>query len=94
MHPGLADLITVLQLERIEDDIFRGDSRDIGSAQVFGGQGLGKVVGTIHGALQHGSVLDVGLGDRQTTADGHGTQQSGKGSVEPRQRNDQHRRQP
>jgi acyl-CoA thioesterase-2 len=49
MHPVLADLITLLQLERIEDDIFRGDSRDIGSAQVFGGQVLGQALS----AAQH-----------------------------------------
>lgn len=49
MHPVLADLITLLQLERIEDNIFRGDSRDIGSAQVFGGQVLGQALS----AAQH-----------------------------------------
>ncbi|MDH3364091.1 MAG: acyl-CoA thioesterase II, partial [Gammaproteobacteria bacterium] len=36
MHPVLEDLIALLKLERIEENIFRGDSRDIGSAQVFG----------------------------------------------------------
>ena len=36
MHSVLEDLIALLELERIEDNIFRGDSRDIGSAQVFG----------------------------------------------------------
>ena len=49
MHPVLDDLITLLQLERIEDNIFRGDSRDIGSAQVFGGQVLGQALS----AAQH-----------------------------------------
>ncbi len=49
MHPVLQDLITLLQLERIEENIFRGDSRDIGSAQVFGGQ----VVGQALSAAQH-----------------------------------------
>jgi acyl-CoA thioesterase-2 len=44
MHPVLEDLISLLQLERIEDNIFRGDSRDIGSAQVFGGQVLGQAL--------------------------------------------------
>src|SRR5210317_915055 len=44
MHPVLDDLITLLQLERIEDNIFRGESRDIGSAQVFGGQVLGQAL--------------------------------------------------
>ena len=49
MHPVLEDLIALLQLERIEDNIFRGDSRDIGSAQVFGGQVLGQALS----AAQH-----------------------------------------
>jgi acyl-CoA thioesterase-2 len=44
MHPVLEDLISLLQLDRIEDNIFRGDSRDIGSAQVFGGQVLGQAL--------------------------------------------------
>ena len=42
MHPVLADLLRLLALERIEDNIFRGESRDIGSAQVFGGQVVGQ----------------------------------------------------
>src|SRR5210317_1480509 len=49
MHPVLDDLITLLGLERIEDNIFRGDSRDIGSPQVFGGQVLGQALS----AAQH-----------------------------------------
>jgi acyl-CoA thioesterase-2 len=44
MHPVLADLVRLLELERIEDDIFRGESRDIGSARVFGGQVLGQAL--------------------------------------------------
>ncbi len=49
MHPVLDDLITLLRLERIEDNIFRGESRDIGGAQVFGGQVLGQALS----AAQH-----------------------------------------
>ncbi len=49
MHPVLDDLIALLRLERIEDNIFRGDSRDIGSPQVFGGQVLGQALS----AAQH-----------------------------------------
>ncbi len=48
MHPVLEDLIKLLQLERIEDNIFRGESRDIGSAQVFGGQVLGQALSAAH----------------------------------------------
>jgi acyl-CoA thioesterase II len=44
MHPVLADLLTLLKLERIEEYIFRGESRDIGSSRVFGGQVLGQAL--------------------------------------------------
>jgi acyl-CoA thioesterase-2 len=57
MHPVLADLIALLSLERIEDNIFRGDSRDIGSPQVFGGQVLGQALTaaqfTVEGRVAH-----------------------------------------
>lgn len=57
MHPVLEDLITLLKLERIEENIFRGDSRDIGSAQVFGGQVLGQALSaaqhTVEGRVAH-----------------------------------------
>jgi len=57
MHPVLDDLITLLKLEQIEDNIFRGDSRDIGSAQVFGGQVLGQALSaaqrTVEGRTAH-----------------------------------------
>jgi acyl-CoA thioesterase-2 len=40
----LEDLIKVMTLERLELDLFRGESRDIGSPQVFGGQVLGQAL--------------------------------------------------
>ncbi|MEM1091668.1 MAG: acyl-CoA thioesterase II [Pseudomonadota bacterium] len=43
-HPVLDDLISLLRLERLEDNLFRGQSRDIGSKQVFGGQVLGQAL--------------------------------------------------
>jgi acyl-CoA thioesterase-2 len=52
MHPVLDDLITLLKLERIEDNIFRGDSRDIGSAQVFGGQVLGQALSAAQNTVE------------------------------------------
>ena len=45
MHPVLADLIHLLELERLEENLFRGESRDIGSNRVFGGQVLGPELG-------------------------------------------------
>ncbi|MGB5258680.1 MAG: acyl-CoA thioesterase II [Woeseiaceae bacterium] len=57
MHPVLKDLIALLKLERIEDNIFRGDSRDIGSPQVFGGQVVGQALSaaqhTVEGRVAH-----------------------------------------
>jgi len=57
MDPVLNDLIDLLRLERIEDNIFRGASRDIGSPQVFGGQVLGQALSaaqtTVEGRVAH-----------------------------------------
>lgn len=57
MHAVLKDLIALLKLERIEENIFRGDSRDIGSPQVFGGQVLGQALSaaqhTVDGRIAH-----------------------------------------
>lgn len=57
MNPVLADLLALLDLERIEENIFRGESRDIGSAQVFGGQVLGQALAaayrTVDGRRAH-----------------------------------------
>src|SRR6056297_91874 len=44
MNPALAEVIELLRLERLEDNLFRGESRDIGSPQVFGGQILGQAL--------------------------------------------------
>jgi acyl-CoA thioesterase II len=42
-HQPVADeLIDLLSLERLEDNLFRGQSRDIGTKYVFGGQVLGQ----------------------------------------------------
>jgi len=55
--PILADLLKLLELERIEDRIFRGESRDLGGARVFGGQVLGQALTaasyTVHGRSVH-----------------------------------------
>jgi acyl-CoA thioesterase-2 len=44
MRHVLADLLQLLKLERIEDHIFRGESRDLGGERVFGGQVLGQAL--------------------------------------------------
>lgn len=40
----VSELINLLQLERLEDDLYRGQSRDIGTKYVFGGQVLGQAL--------------------------------------------------
>ena len=53
MHPVLDDLLHLLKLERIEENFFRGESRDIGSAQVFGGQVLGQALSAAHHTVEN-----------------------------------------
>jgi acyl-CoA thioesterase II len=53
----IADLLALLELEQLEVNLFRGDSRDIGSPQVFGGQVLGQALtaasATVEGRIVH-----------------------------------------
>jgi len=42
--PVVDELIELLTLERLEDNLFRGQSRDIGTRNVFGGQVLGQAL--------------------------------------------------
>src|SRR5690348_3337348 len=44
MSSQTTDLLALLELEQLEVNLFRGESRDIGSAQVFGGQVLGQAL--------------------------------------------------
>jgi acyl-CoA thioesterase-2 len=44
LHASIERLIELLDLESIEKNIFRGESQDIGSPQVFGGQVLGQAL--------------------------------------------------
>ena len=44
MKQVLRDVLRLLDLERLEINLFRGESRDIGSPQVFGGQVLGQAL--------------------------------------------------
>ncbi|MDE2051161.1 MAG: acyl-CoA thioesterase II [Gammaproteobacteria bacterium] len=57
MNRLLEDLLKVMTLERLELDLFRGESRDIGSPQVFGGQVLGQALtaasATVAGRIVH-----------------------------------------
>jgi acyl-CoA thioesterase II len=56
MNQLLEDLIKVMTLERIEINLFRGQSRDIGSPQVFGGQVLGQALVAATATVEQRSV--------------------------------------
>jgi acyl-CoA thioesterase-2 len=57
MDQRLADLLQLLELEQLELNLFRGESRDIGAPQVFGGQVLGQALSaaaaTVDGRVVH-----------------------------------------
>ncbi len=57
MQPILEDLIHLLSLERLDTNLFRGQSRDIGTNRVFGGQVLGQALSaasqTVEGRTAH-----------------------------------------
>src|ERR1700719_3714158 len=57
MDQRLADLLKLLELEQLEVNLFRGASRDIGGAQVFGGQVLGQALSAAAATVDAGRVV-------------------------------------
>ena len=57
MNKGLAEILQQFQLERLEVNLFRGQSRDTGSPQVFGGQVLGQALLAAHGTIDDHRVV-------------------------------------
>jgi acyl-CoA thioesterase-2 len=57
MNAAIADLLKLLELEPLEVNLFRGESRDVGSPQMFGDQVLGQALTaasrTVEGRLVH-----------------------------------------
>jgi acyl-CoA thioesterase-2 len=57
MHEALAELITLLDLERIEANLFRGGNESWGGPRVFGGQVMAQTLrasaNTVEGRLPH-----------------------------------------
>src|SRR5690242_688282 len=51
MNSQLADLQQQFQLDRREVNLFRGEGRDTGSPQVFGGQVLGQALRAAHSTI-------------------------------------------
>jgi acyl-CoA thioesterase-2 len=57
MDARLAALVDLLELERLENDLFRGASRDIGAPQVFGGQVLGQALRAAYATVAEERVV-------------------------------------
>ncbi|CAH0142415.1 MULTISPECIES: acyl-CoA thioesterase II [Stenotrophomonas] len=53
-EPVVSELIDLLTLERLEDNLFRGQSRDIGTKYVFGGQVLGQALAAAQATVDNG----------------------------------------
>src|SRR3546814_17117730 len=51
LQPVVSELFELLSLERLEDKLFRGQSRYLGSKYVFGGQVLGLAQSEAHGKM-------------------------------------------
>ncbi|HBR98556.1 MAG TPA: acyl-CoA thioesterase II, partial [Gammaproteobacteria bacterium] len=49
----------ILTLERIEENIFRGQSQNIGTPQVYGGQVLGQAIAAAQRTVEHRPVHSV-----------------------------------
>ncbi|MFT4249535.1 MAG: acyl-CoA thioesterase II [Pseudomonas sp.] len=54
VEPVVSELISLLSLERLEDNLFRGQSRDIGTKYVFGGQVLGQALAAAQTTVENG----------------------------------------
>lgn len=52
MSSPVTELIELLSLERLEDNLFRGQSRDIGTKYVFGGQVLGQALSACQATIE------------------------------------------
>ncbi len=59
MARKISKIVDFLQLERIEENIFRGESRDLGTPQVFGGQVLGQAMEAATHTVESGAVHSV-----------------------------------
>jgi acyl-CoA thioesterase-2 len=55
--PRIGDLLEMLKLEQLEVNLFRGQSQDIGSPQVFGGQVLGQALRAAFATVVEGRMV-------------------------------------
>lgn len=57
MSQVLSELVQLLTLERIEENLFRGQSQDLGTGQVFGGQVLGQALSAATQTVPEGRAV-------------------------------------
>jgi acyl-CoA thioesterase-2 len=57
MRDVLTELIEILRLERIEENIFRGQSQDLGWGRVFGGQVVGQALSAAEQTVPEGRAV-------------------------------------
>lgn len=89
MTSPVSELIELLSLERLEDNLFRGQSRDIGTRYVFGGQVLGQALSATQATLSvpraahslHGYFLRAGDVEHPIIYDVDRTRDGGSFSV-------------
>src|SRR3546814_1006962 len=55
MNRILKDLVNLLNLETLEDNLFRGESRDLGGKSVFGGQVIGQALAAASKTVANGA---------------------------------------
>ena len=53
----LEELVSLLQLERIEKNLFRGQSQDLGWGAIFGGQVLGQALSAAEQTVPEGRIV-------------------------------------
>lgn len=83
------ELLDLLQLEQLENNIFRGESRDIGTKYVFGGQVVGQAISAAQSTVDdardvhslHGYFLRAGEIDRPIVYQVERTRDGGSFSV-------------
>jgi acyl-CoA thioesterase-2 len=52
MNPLLADVLQLLRLQRLDTDVFLGESRNLGDGHVFGGQALGQALAAAYETVE------------------------------------------
>ena len=57
MNQPLKELLNRLELEKLEENLFRGQSENLGLPQVYGGQVIGQALSAAHYTVDHSRVV-------------------------------------